>query len=339
MLNKDGVASDWDNCEADEDFWGTPVPSTSSGHGNHHKDDNLDLENNCHIEGHKDENRDCMGTSGSHGYKYKFDKVDLEKDWQGHEMIDQDDCPPYKKRKISAIQGSITDGSGRENICDANVRDLDTECNTQSDCERKGESITDFEAASHLEGENCFLAHGEKDRRVLSDPSVNKQTLDFHESKQHLLDNNHGITNKECEETFKDHKVETCVERSKTFLSNEVNEFQQNDNDQTSLNDLSEKNMEANLTENEIKDSVCENLYGSEVKDVTLIEREIHPYCEVDDDDGDYLIIDDSDVEDHMTFDPNKIGYHWKPVLKKDPFPYTEPLVLSSEEVRLYKHT
>ena len=62
----------------------------------------------------------------------------------------------------------------------------------------------------------------------------------------------------------------------------------------------------------------------------------LHPYCETEDVDADYLVIDDSDTEGEkglrLVKQPSVV---WKSVLKRDPFPIQEPLILSLEEVKL----
>ena len=60
----------------------------------------------------------------------------------------------------------------------------------------------------------------------------------------------------------------------------------------------------------------------------------MHPYCDSEDNDADYLVIDDSDTEGERGLRPVKQPDEvWKPVLKRDPFPIQEPLILSLEEV------
>ena len=60
----------------------------------------------------------------------------------------------------------------------------------------------------------------------------------------------------------------------------------------------------------------------------------VHVHCETEDIDGDYLVIDDSDCETERGLEPvQQPNVLWKPVLKKDPFPIQEPLVLTLEEV------
>ena len=69
----------------------------------------------------------------------------------------------------------------------------------------------------------------------------------------------------------------------------------------------------------------------------------VHVHCETEDIDGDYLVIDDSDCETERGLKPvQQSDILWKPVLKKDPFPIQEPLVLTLEEVAgsfLFVHT
>ena len=70
----------------------------------------------------------------------------------------------------------------------------------------------------------------------------------------------------------------------------------------------------------------------SESREVT--PPKLNPYCDSEDNDADYLVIDDSDTEWEKGLrpvkQPDKV---WKPVLKRDPFPIQEPLILSLEEV------
>ncbi|XP_045181711.2 tRNA-splicing endonuclease subunit Sen2-like [Mercenaria mercenaria] len=68
----------------------------------------------------------------------------------------------------------------------------------------------------------------------------------------------------------------------------------------------------------------------------------IHPYCRQDDDDdkddetavaGDeFLVIDDSDIDDSTEIVHRKEKYTWTPIRKKEIFNFNEPLVLSFEE-------
>ena len=61
----------------------------------------------------------------------------------------------------------------------------------------------------------------------------------------------------------------------------------------------------------------------------------VHSHCETEDfGDADYLVIDDSDSEEERGFKRVKMtDVVWKPVLKKDPYPVQEPLMLTLEEV------
>ena len=61
----------------------------------------------------------------------------------------------------------------------------------------------------------------------------------------------------------------------------------------------------------------------------------VHSHCETEDFGGaDYLVIDDSDSEEERGFKRVKMtDVVWKPVLKKDPYPVQEPLMLTLEEV------
>ena len=65
-----------------------------------------------------------------------------------------------------------------------------------------------------------------------------------------------------------------------------------------------------------------------------VMPPKLHPYCDAEDDDADYLVIDDSDSEGEKGLRPvRQSGVAWKSVLKRDPFPIQEPLILSLEEV------
>ena len=61
----------------------------------------------------------------------------------------------------------------------------------------------------------------------------------------------------------------------------------------------------------------------------------VHSHCETEDfGDADYLVIDDSDSEEERGFKRVKMtDVVWKPVLKKDPYPVQEPLMLTLDEV------
>jgi hypothetical protein len=86
-------------------------------------------------------------------------------------------------------------------------------------------------------------------------------------------------------------------------------------------------------------------------REVEAIQPEplpVHPYCRDDNDDGDgdlvddgndktavteYLVIDDSDVDDSTYVVQRKEKHTWLPVKKKEIFNFNEPLLLSLEEV------
>ena len=75
---------------------------------------------------------------------------------------------------------------------------------------------------------------------------------------------------------------------------------------------------------------------NAEYESREIAPPKLHPYCDTEDNDADYLVIDDSDTEAERGLRPVKQPDEvWRPVLKRDPFPIQEPLILSLEEVNL----
>ena len=97
--------------------------------------------------------------------------------------------------------------------------------------------------------------------------------------------------------------------------------------------EMSDTDKEVNVGETSNENATIINV---ECESREITPQILHPYCDTEDNDADYLVIDDSDTEAERGLRPVKpLNEVWKPVLKRDPFPVQEPLILSLEEVIL----
>ena len=304
-------------------------------------------------------NQDCIMTEGS-GNEDSCLKVTSPNKIE-HSDVSDNNASNYKTENLLESSGNVTEqcrsipntiktDPSSINVSDAGLHDTvtdtlhsesgngDTRCNGNTDtadstCELH-ETVTDNGPDQSSKSSNNLTkpdsqinCRGDADSVLLlnktkldsDDKSANEMSFDIDK-----LENN--------SESEKITESSICDKSSTTKLSNETQEGEV----------IPEKGSRE-ITPPRVH-SYCETEDFGETQEGEVIpekgSREItpprvHSYCETEDlDDADYLVIDDSDSEEERGFKRVKLtDVVWKPVLKKDPYPVQEPLMLTLEEV------
>ncbi|KAL4217641.1 tRNA-splicing endonuclease subunit Sen2 [Mactra antiquata] len=330
--NERSAIESWNTAEADEDFWASEdLPPKNKDISLERKkvDDVLP-----HLIG-----RDKVSSEGSHSPPNK--KVRLDETADNSELINKN-CDSIPGRKLPGAEDetcsvrtlkgklpNVVDNGASDNCVPMDIND-DQNQSEQTNIECRTKFSTS--AVSEIKSSDNDVETSEE-TGYKSDSHLPAVKLNENEIKDKF-----EVTTKGDDEPV--NKLTTCGENSSGTEKSSLT-LQSGDSSQTLQNEESSPTLQNEKSSLTLQSGDYSQTLQNEESSPTLQNGEyslpVHPYCnhdDVTDTDNvpDYLVIDDSDIDDNTVHVPLRHKTKWLPVRKKEIFQFNEPLMLSFEE-------